>query len=202
MVAHILWAAAVGCVSTELPHHPAPKAPPNPPRRPSWDLLLHHDRLVELPSGETGILEEPGGPDPGSDWGEAQGGRPKVGSQSEVTCSLPQRRQRLFLRPFIPFCLFTNCTYWKRKSNHSRCHSFKSCTFYLIFDRRALLMEYADLCWFAAPISFYSSNNTLLPSIFTCFYSKRLIKTPKNHSKIPSDPKQKYLKRIIYFPSN
>lgn len=52
-------------------------------------------RLAELPSGEAGFLEEPGGSYPGCDGGEAQSGRPEMGSESQVkrqaNCTLPQK---------------------------------------------------------------------------------------------------------------
>lgn len=52
-------------------------------------------RLAELPSGEAGFLEEPGGSHPECDGREAQGGRPEMGSKSQVTpqanCTLPQK---------------------------------------------------------------------------------------------------------------
>lgn len=52
-------------------------------------------RLAELPSGEAGFLEEPGGSDPGRHRREAPGGRLEMGSKSQVTplanCTLPQK---------------------------------------------------------------------------------------------------------------
>lgn len=58
-------------------------------------IELFPSRLAELPSGEAGFLEEPGGSYPGCDRREAQGGRPEMGSKSEVTlqanCTLPQK---------------------------------------------------------------------------------------------------------------
>ncbi|KAK1899305.1 Transmembrane protein 189 [Dissostichus eleginoides] len=63
VVAHVLRAAALGGVPAGLQDHPAPKTPPSAPRVPPRDLLLHHHRLAELPSGEVWLLEEPGGSD-------------------------------------------------------------------------------------------------------------------------------------------
>lgn len=124
VVTHVLRSASLGRVPTGLPHHTSPQAPPHPSRRPSRDLLLHHYRflfyffkeiirifedekvercltercrfrLVELPSGEGGFLEEPGGSYPECDRREAQSGRPEMGSKSQVTlqanCTLPQK---------------------------------------------------------------------------------------------------------------
>ncbi|TMS16262.1 Transmembrane protein 189 [Larimichthys crocea] len=74
---------------------PAPQAPPHPSRLPSRDVLLHHHRLAELPSGEAGFLEVPGGSYPRRDGREAQSGRPEMGSKSQVklraNCTLPQK---------------------------------------------------------------------------------------------------------------
>lgn len=60
-----------------------------------WSLSFSPSRLAELPSGEAGFLEEPGGSYPGCDRREAPGGRPEMGSKSQVTpqanCTLPQK---------------------------------------------------------------------------------------------------------------
>lgn len=57
-------------------------------------------RVAELPPGEAGFLENPGGSDPERDGGEAPSRRHAVGSESEVTtrtdAALPQN---LGLRP-------------------------------------------------------------------------------------------------------
>lgn len=63
--------------------------------RAALSLSSVSSRLAELPAGEAGFLEEPGGSDPGRDRREAPGGRPEVGSESQVTlqaaCTLPQK---------------------------------------------------------------------------------------------------------------
>lgn len=46
VVTHLLRPASLGGAPAGLPHHPAPQAPPRPPRLPSWDILLHHNRYV------------------------------------------------------------------------------------------------------------------------------------------------------------
>lgn len=59
------------------------------------DVFSFWSRLAQLPFGEAGFLEEPGGSYPRCDWGETQGRRPEVGSKSQVTpqanCTLPQK---------------------------------------------------------------------------------------------------------------
>uniref|UniRef100_A0AAQ4PTD2 Plasmanylethanolamine desaturase 1 n=1 Tax=Gasterosteus aculeatus aculeatus TaxID=481459 RepID=A0AAQ4PTD2_GASAC len=115
VVAHVLRPASLGGVPAGLPGHPPSQAPPRPPRLPARDVLLHHHRLAELPSGEAGFLEEPGGSDPGRHRREAPGGRLEMGSKSQVTplanCTLPQKTlapPRLLAPP--PFVLpRTNC---------------------------------------------------------------------------------------------
>lgn len=121
VVAHVFRPSSLGGAPTGLPHHPAPQAPPHPSRLPSRDVLLHHhrcffvpsprhkislftsrfitelslSRLAELPSGEAGFLEVPGGSYPRRDGREAQSGRPEMGSKSQVklraNCTLPQK---------------------------------------------------------------------------------------------------------------
>ncbi len=68
-------------------------------------------RLAELSTGEAGFLEEPGGSYPECDRREATGGRPEMGSKSQVklqaNCTLPQKTLVPSSSP--PFLPHLNC---------------------------------------------------------------------------------------------
>lgn len=57
VVAHIQQAANNRRMATKLSHHSTPSASQGPPRSAARDLLLHHDRLAQLPSGVDRVLE-------------------------------------------------------------------------------------------------------------------------------------------------
>ena len=60
VVTHILRSPSASAVVTSIAHHPATEAPPHPPCGPPRDLLLHHHRLVELPTGGDPLLGNSG----------------------------------------------------------------------------------------------------------------------------------------------
>lgn len=82
-------------------------------------IELFLSRLAELPSGEAGFLEEPGGSYPGCDGREAQVGRPEMGSKSQVklqaNCTLPQKT--LAPSSSSPFLPHLNCNPLEEKTN-------------------------------------------------------------------------------------
>lgn len=58
VVAHVRAAADDRPMATNLSRDSAASAPQNTPRSSARDLLLHHNRLVQLPAGSVGILDK------------------------------------------------------------------------------------------------------------------------------------------------
>ena len=84
MVTHVLRIAQTDCVAARPAHYPAPTSPPHPPRGASRNVLLHHDRLAQLPVRSARLLDVPRASDRAADRLQTSIRRPRLGEEDQL----------------------------------------------------------------------------------------------------------------------
>ena len=125
VVPHVLWPASSDRVPADVTCAPAKTSPSYSPRGATRHLLLHHDRLAQLPVWNDQLLASSGGAHHGADRGNTAVGRHGLGTEDRITghkhepaghfLYMPRPQQCRFVQlcfvsPVVLFCVIESIT--------------------------------------------------------------------------------------------
>ena len=89
VVSHVLRPAALHHAAAGPAYHSAAAPPPHPPRVAARDVLLHHDRLAQLPVRGDRLLDVPRAAHRARDGRQAARRRPRLGQEDRLDARAP-----------------------------------------------------------------------------------------------------------------